>query len=292
MTELPFISVIVPAWNSRDHIGRCLPALTAQSYPRNRYEILVVDNGSTDDTAEIARDLGAIVLSEPRTGSYQARNTGLAHARGALIAFTDSDCIPDRSWLAKAAAAAMANPDAGILAGRIDLVHGHSKREKLYCTFERMFSFRQDEDALRGLCATANWVSSKEVLERFGAFDATRKSGADGELARKIHAANLKAVYVPDMIVRHPARSTLGELAQRRRRLTGGRWERTKGVGRTARVFGIIVWDTARRLKAAATARDVAPGDRARVAGIVLALSGVAIAELARLSVGGEAHRA
>src|SRR3546814_8574240 len=94
----PLISVIIAVWNGRATIGRCLDAVRAQSLPSEELEIIVVDNGSSDGTAEIARSVpGVIVLTEHRPGSYAARNRGLAHARGTYVAFTDADCRPARS---------------------------------------------------------------------------------------------------------------------------------------------------------------------------------------------------
>lgn len=287
--SLPFVSVIIPAWNCRDQVAGCLQALAAQTYPRDRFEVLLIDNGSTDGTAEVARAFGVTALSEPTPGSYHARNRGLAEARGELIAFTDADCEPAPDWLANAVSAAQAHPHAGVLAGKIEL---RPSGPAIYCTFERLFAFRQDHDAKRGLCATANWMSRREHLQRLGGFEASRKSGADGELARKFHEAGLPVVYVDDMVVRHPARGALRDLAQRRRRLTGGRWERTHGAARSVKVLGIIVWDTARRLKTAAVAPGLRAGERVQVAGLVLAMSGVAMAELTRLMAGGASHRA
>ena len=98
MTDQPFISVIIPVWNSPDLLAKCLAALAVQSYPRERYEVLVVDNGSTDSTAAVARNYPFVtLLSEPVPGAYRARNRGLAAARGEYVAFTDADCIPDRA---------------------------------------------------------------------------------------------------------------------------------------------------------------------------------------------------
>src|SRR5687768_3731828 len=122
MGDYPFISVVVPVWNASEVIGKCLSAIGAQSYPRDRFEVLVVDNGSTDATPNIVRSFSfAILLHEPRIGAYYARNCGLKNAQGEYVAFTDADCIPDPGWLAQATETACRRPGFGILAGRIDL---------------------------------------------------------------------------------------------------------------------------------------------------------------------------
>jgi glycosyltransferase involved in cell wall biosynthesis len=93
-------SVVVPVHNTADHLERCIAALKAQDYPRERFEILMVDNNSTDESREIlSRADGVRALAEAAQGSYAARNRALREARGELVAFTDSDCAPDAGWL-------------------------------------------------------------------------------------------------------------------------------------------------------------------------------------------------
>src|SRR5262245_53336143 len=97
----PRISVVVPAYQAAGQIERCMAALARQTLPRNEYEIIVVDDGSTDDTANRAARCGARVLRLRRNrGPAQARNTGLAAARAGIVVFTDSDCAPTRDFLA------------------------------------------------------------------------------------------------------------------------------------------------------------------------------------------------
>jgi len=90
------VSVIVPAYNAARTLGACLEALGQQTMPREQYEIILVDDGSTDDTAQIAgRYAGVKVLKLARNrGAAAARNAGIAAAQGELLLFTDADCIP------------------------------------------------------------------------------------------------------------------------------------------------------------------------------------------------------
>jgi glycosyltransferase involved in cell wall biosynthesis len=95
-------SVIVPALNAAQALPRCLKALASQSYPRAEYEIIVVDDGSTDDTSRVAAQAGADhVLTCPHRGPAAARNAGIAQAQGEVILFTDADCEPEAGWLAE-----------------------------------------------------------------------------------------------------------------------------------------------------------------------------------------------
>jgi glycosyltransferase involved in cell wall biosynthesis len=91
-------SVIVPAYNEAAYIGRALHALRDQDYDGN-YEIIVVDNNSTDDTAAVAAGLGVRVVSEPEQGVCAARQRGVDCSRGEIIVSTDADTTQPRDWL-------------------------------------------------------------------------------------------------------------------------------------------------------------------------------------------------
>ncbi len=98
--NLPEFSVIIPAYQAEATIGRCVTALNAQTMPRSRYEIIVVDDGSTDRTAAVALEAGADrVVTIPHRGPGAARNAGAEVARGDILLFTDADCEPLPDWL-------------------------------------------------------------------------------------------------------------------------------------------------------------------------------------------------
>jgi glycosyltransferase involved in cell wall biosynthesis len=99
MPQLDY-SVIVPAHQAAESIGDCVRALNAQTTERTRFEVIVVDDGSTDATAELAIRAGAdLVLVTPNRGPAAARNHGAEAARADLIFFTDADCEPSPGWI-------------------------------------------------------------------------------------------------------------------------------------------------------------------------------------------------
>ena len=111
------VSVVVPFYNEERWIAKCVEGLLAQTYPRNRYEIILVDNGSTDASTTIARRFPELrVLTEATRGSYVARNRGVSAAEGELIAFIDADCVPSPDWVEEIVQS-MADPDVMILLG-------------------------------------------------------------------------------------------------------------------------------------------------------------------------------
>ncbi len=94
------ISVIIPAYNEELYLGNALRALRKQTFPRKDFEIIVVDNASTDRTSDIARENGAdTIVFEQHKGTNRARQTGLEASEGEIVAFLDADCIPESWWL-------------------------------------------------------------------------------------------------------------------------------------------------------------------------------------------------
>jgi glycosyltransferase involved in cell wall biosynthesis len=105
----PQVSVVVPAYNAADTLSLCLSALARQDFPAEDYEVVVVDDGSTDATADVARRSGVRVFSQPNAGPAAARNHGAQEARGEFLLFTDADCAPVPGWV-RALTAPFADP--------------------------------------------------------------------------------------------------------------------------------------------------------------------------------------
>ncbi len=118
MHKKPAISVVIPAFNEERYLRACLLSLRQQDIDVE-YELIVVDNGSTDATADIAREYGARVVFEPRKGICYAREAGTRQAEGTIIVSTDADCVTPRDWLQKIYDAFLIEPELVGVAGRI-----------------------------------------------------------------------------------------------------------------------------------------------------------------------------
>lgn len=222
----PFVSVVIPVFNDADSLQLCLRALEQQTYPRANYEVIVVDNGS--DRAEavqaaVAECGQAIVAQEAQPGSYAARNKGISLAKGAIIAFTDADCIPAPNWLERGVAHLQNHPDCGLLVGRINIFFQNPDRLTLVEQYEKVMAFQQKEHLeLYNYGSTANVFTFKQVIDRVGVFDASLKSNGDFEWGRRIHAHGYRQLYADDVCIDHPARHSFAQLYKRTVRLAGG----------------------------------------------------------------------
>lgn len=123
--KAPAISVVVPTFNRAGSLMRLLAALRDQDAEGIRYEVLIVDNGSTDETAAIVeraalRDPRVQFLREPRQGASYARNAGIARAAAPIVAFVDDDVVPARDWMLAVKRAFDAHPEADCIGGRVE----------------------------------------------------------------------------------------------------------------------------------------------------------------------------
>ena len=95
----PKISVVIPAFNEAEYLPGCLQSIKEVNYPQNLLEVIVIDNGSTDATRQIAKAFGVSVFCEPAKSVGALRNLGVRHANGQILAFLDADCCVHNEWL-------------------------------------------------------------------------------------------------------------------------------------------------------------------------------------------------
>lgn len=295
----PFVSVIIPVFDNLEGLMRCLAPLAEQTYPRERYEVLVVDNGSRGDVRSVVEAFPvAQLLQETRPGSYAARNLGIVAAHGEVLAFTDSDCVPTREWIEKGVANLLRAPDCGFVAGRVELVFRDPARptpSELYDFI--VMNFHQDRNvAERHFGATANLFAFKQVFATAGPFDAKLLSAGDLEWGRRVFEKGFQQIYAADVSVAHPARHTLEETYRQAARLVGGTYGLKRQSGATPMRMAL---DLARAMTPALgfywrILRDPRLRDFRQRSSVVLVAIGVKYVgawELFRLMMGGQPRR-
>jgi glycosyltransferase involved in cell wall biosynthesis len=222
----PIISVIIPVWNQAACLRRCLDALSRQTLSRSDFEVLVIDNGSEHSVHELASVYNFIrVLDEPKPGSYNARNTGIRHAKGRIIGFTDADCIPIPNWLETALNHFKNKPDLGLLGGKITFIDPTARSKNIYELYEeKTFSVFNVEASIRekNFAPTANMFTRRAVFDLISGFDGNLRSGGDKDWGGRVAKAGLCLLYSDRTIVQHPRRSSYIEIRRKSLRIVGG----------------------------------------------------------------------
>ncbi len=223
----PFVSVIIPVYNDYDRLLLCLHCLQNQSYPQENYEIIVVDNGSTCPLKNHLLPEDIILLEEPQIGSYAARNKGLSIARGEIIAFTDSDCQPAPDWIEMGVKWLLANPNCGLVGGRIKVFPQNSAKPSISEFYESLAAFPQEKFIQEyHFSVTANTFTFRQVIDKVGGFSQNLKSSGDVEWGYRVYAQGYHLHYAEDVVIAHPARRSLRELLAKEARVAGGLYEK------------------------------------------------------------------
>jgi glycosyltransferase AglE len=219
MSAQPGVSVIVPVYNGEKTVEALIRSLLLLDYPRDRLEIILVDNGSTDSTVSIARRHPVTVLVEDSVrSSYAARNLGLRHARHDLVAFTDADCVVDAQWLT-AGVHSIESEHADLAAGKVRFTY--SDPPTAGEVYDSLMHMRNDVlVAERKRAVTANLFVRRELFHALGEFPRIR-SGGDGIWTSKAVRQGFRLVYAPAAVVFHPARS-LREVLEKAYRVGSG----------------------------------------------------------------------
>ncbi|MDP8955767.1 MAG: glycosyltransferase [Actinomycetota bacterium] len=219
--DRPFVSVVVPVRNGAETLGDCLASILATDFPEDRREVLVVDNGSSDGTAEVIRKFAVRCVIEPRRGLSNARNRGIAAARGEILAFTDADCVVAKSWL-RELTTGFDDPEVFAVAGEMIAFPPTTPAE-------RYFAMRKPSHTQWALAARRPWFMfasaavRSEAFERVGLFDPWFKGGSeDIDIAWRFYAAGLEVRSCPQAVVFHRNRTKLRQLFRQQLGSGGG----------------------------------------------------------------------
>ncbi len=212
----PTVSVYVPCFNAERTIGACIASLLAQRLPPD--EIIVIDDGSTDRTANVVKRYPNVTLIQhPKNmGLATARNTGLRESKGDLVASIDSDCAADPQWLATLVKAMFAEPKLLGVAGCVVEIERITIADRWRARHMRQHYGLNEVENPRFLFG-ANTVFRREVLEKAGPYPTQlRTNGEDLEICVRIYRtfADARLKYIPTAIVSHLRRDDLASLAK------------------------------------------------------------------------------
>ncbi|RAU82415.1 glycosyltransferase [Pontibacter arcticus] len=221
--DTPFVSVIIPTYRDWGRLAVCLKALADQTYPADAFEVIVVNNDPKNRVPDnYTLQPNVQVLTEAKTGSYAARNLGLSIAKGEVIGFTDSDCIPAVNWIEAAVSYFKANPTFDRIGGKVELFIA-GKKHTLAEAYEVVYAFRQEDNVSRSTSVTANMFTKRKVFDAVGPFNADMFSGGDFEWGMRAGAKNYRIGFSADVVVKHPARRELKQLINKIKRVAEGK---------------------------------------------------------------------
>ena len=209
----PFVSVIIPVLNGERTIGDCVTSLLRMDYPQERREILVVDNGSTDRTAEIVKSFPVRYLREERRGVSHARNRGIEASQGDILAFTDADCVVTASWL-RELVLGFNGEEVGIVTGEVVAYPPETTVER-YTAMRKPFFFqgRRLSDPVPPWFPGGSVAIRREVVNQIGLFDSRFTAAEDIDYSlRFFQLVSLEMIYRPKAIAFHHHRLTTWNL--------------------------------------------------------------------------------
>lgn len=212
------VSVVVPTIGKPDFISSCLASLLNQNYPKDKYEVIVVDSSSDDGVRKLIEMLNQnletpklICLPQDKKGPAAARNLGLIHSEGDFICFIDDDCVADEYWIKNLLSGYSSNKIGGV-GGKIVGLNSKKVLEKFQdCLFVPKLINGEYLPAIN----TSNASYRKSVLLEVGGFDEDFITNEDTELSHRVRKRGYLLKYVPNAIVYHRHRDTLTTLLRR-----------------------------------------------------------------------------
>ncbi len=193
-----FVSIIIPTFNEEQHIGRCLDSLMNLNYPREKLEIVVVDNGSRDTTVEILKKYKTKVLINQKGTISQSRNLGATHAQGEILAFIDGDCIASPDWLENAVTL-FKNREIGAVGCWYKLPPRPSLTEKIW----DIHTSRRMKAGYTDWIPSSNFIIRRNVFEVIGGFKDFLVTSEDVDICDKVRKNGMKVYSDPRLSLVH-----------------------------------------------------------------------------------------
>ncbi len=207
--ERPFISIVIPTYNRPEQLAICLLACSRLDYPRDRFEVIVVDDGGTMPVDEVVNQFHAFLtlklLRQGNAGPATARNMGATEATGEFLVFTDDDCAPAPNWLQALAAQFVASPDCAVGGQTVNtLMHNlYSTASQLLISY--LFSYYNAVPHAARFFPSSNLALPAKRFRAIGGFDVTypRAAGEDRELCDRWLYHGYRMIYATQAVVYH-----------------------------------------------------------------------------------------
>jgi mycofactocin system glycosyltransferase len=216
----PFVSVIIPTKDRREEVTECLESIFAQDYPKEKIEVIVVDDGSQDETGDVVAGFPCRLLTNQKSrGQSYCRNLGAREAHGEILAFLDSDCVASNTWL-KALVPYFQWDQVSAVGGYVDGYFQASALDR----YEKAFSpLNLGSHILLGTnndstfyVPTCNLLVRRQAFIETGGIRESLHVGEDVDFCWRLRKKGYDVIYIPRGIVKHKHRSRLGRMLKRR----------------------------------------------------------------------------
>jgi glycosyltransferase involved in cell wall biosynthesis len=212
MTFKPFFSIIIPTYNRPEKLKDCLEAIAQLDYPRDCFEVVVVDDGSSQPLNDLITpfqdQLSIQLIRQENSGPATARNTGAKYAKGEFLAFTDDDCQPMANWLQAFAQKFEEFPESLLGGYTINQLTDNPYSEASQLLIDYIYSYYNTNRDRASFFASNNFALAKTLFDKLGGFDVTFPLAAaeDREFCDRCSSYGYPLIYVPEARIYHSHR--------------------------------------------------------------------------------------
>jgi GT2 family glycosyltransferase len=205
--ERPLFSVIIPTYNRPQQLSTCLASLTRLHFRRDRFEVIIVDDGSAMPLEPILASfydrLHVALLKQPNAGPAAARNTGAARAQGQFLAFTDDDCAPAPDWLRKLEARFVAAPDCMIGGRTVNALTDNPYSTASQVIVDVVYAHYNADPNRARFFASNNMALPSDRFHALGGFNPSFTTSEDRELCDRWRHHGYRIIYAPEVVIYH-----------------------------------------------------------------------------------------
>jgi glycosyltransferase involved in cell wall biosynthesis len=207
--QQPFFSIIIPTFNRPSQLTACLQAVTRLDYPRDRFEVIVVDDGNRSSAEAVVSSfsnrLNITLITQPHSGPAIARNKGATHAKGQLLAFTDDDCVPIPDWLKALAVRFGETPDDMIGGRTLNVLPDNLYSTASHFIIEYLYSYYNAKSDQARFFTSNNLALTADRFHRIGGFNTffPQAAAEDREFCQRWLRHGFRMTYAPEALIYH-----------------------------------------------------------------------------------------
>jgi GT2 family glycosyltransferase len=206
-TVVPSFSIVIPSYSRPAQLAECLRALSGLEYPRDRFEVIVVEDGGDTPLGEVVApfesNLTLTLVRQANAGPAAARNAGAERARNEFLAFTDDDCLPEPGWLTGLAEALARAPDCMVGGAIVNAATGRLCSATSQLIVDLVYRYYNPDPLRARFLASNNLALPLGGFREIGGFDPTFRTAEDRDLCDRWLHSGRHILYHPDARVRH-----------------------------------------------------------------------------------------